>query len=275
MKPKWTIAVLSLLVFSAMVWAQTNTMDQASEKNVQITQGPTISNITGNTASIHWTTDKNAANHVKYRVAGSGNWQSAFHAGGSRDHSLQLTGLQPGQTYEWQILTRDGDVRTSGQFQTAATANGTAPDVNASSSGNAGTPGTTGTKVPLYRFVSTNSDEHTFSTSTSAESGFRQEGIAGYVMQSQAPGTIPIYALKSGNDQILSTSPSEGAGAYQNTGVVGYIASSQQPGTVPLYRMVSTKDGKHFATASPQEHAQLLSSGQYKDEGTLGYIWQQ
>jgi hypothetical protein len=166
-------------------------------------------------------------------------------------------------------------VRTSGQFQTAATANGTAPDVNASSSGNAGTPGTTGTKVPLYRFVSTNSDEHTFSTSTSAESGFRQEGIAGYVMQSQAPGTIPIYALKSGNDQILSTSPSEGAGAYQNTGVVGYIASSQQPGTVPLYRMVSTKDGKHFATASPQEHAQLLSSGQYKDEGTLGYIWQQ
>ncbi|HWG49969.1 MAG TPA: hypothetical protein VN669_09770, partial [Candidatus Acidoferrales bacterium] len=83
MKPKWTIAVLSLLVFSAMVWAQTNTMDQASEKNVQITQGPTISNITGNSASIHWTTDKNAANHVKYRVAGSGNWQSAFHAGGS------------------------------------------------------------------------------------------------------------------------------------------------------------------------------------------------
>jgi len=33
-------------------------------------------------------------------------------------HSLQLTGLQRGKTYEWQILTRDGDVRQQGQFQT-------------------------------------------------------------------------------------------------------------------------------------------------------------
>jgi hypothetical protein len=200
---------------------------------------------------------------------------AAFHAGGSRDHSLQLTGLQPGQTYEWQILTRDGDVRTSGQFQTAATANGTAPDVNASSSGNAGTPATTGTKVPLYRFVSTNSDRHTYSASASAPSGFRQEGTAGYLMQSQVPGTVPLYSLTSANDEMLSTNAAEGAGLFQNSGVVGYIATSQQPGTVPLYRLVSTQDGKHFATANPQEHAQLLSSGQFKDDGTIGYIWQQ
>jgi len=275
MKFKWTIAALSLLLFSAMVWSQTNTMDQASEKNVQITQGPTISNITGSTATIHWTTDKNASNHVKYRVAGSGNWQSAYHAGGSRDHSLQLTGLQPGQTYEWQILTRDGDVRTSGQFQTAATANGTAPDVNATNTGQPGATASTGAKVPLYRFVSTSSDEHTYSTSASTESGFNQEGIAGYVMQSQAPGTVPLYSLKSSTDEMLSTNPSEGAGTYQNSGVVGYISSSQQPGTVPLYRMVNSKDGKHFATANPQEHSQLLGNGSFRDDGTLGYIWQQ
>jgi hypothetical protein len=275
MKSKWAIAGLSLLLFTAMVWAQTNTMDQASEKNVQITQGPTISNISGNSATIHWTTDKNAANHVKYRVAGSGNWQSAYHAGGSRDHSVQLTGLQPGQTYEWQILTRDGDVRTSGQFQTAATANGTAPDVNASSAGNAGTPGATGTKVPLYRFVSTNSDEHTFSASASPEPGFRQEGVAGYLMQSQVPGTVPLYSLTSATDEMLSTNASEGAGTYQNRGIVGYIATSQQPGTVPLYRMYDSRDGKHFATANPQEHSQLQSSGNFKDEGTIGYVWQQ
>jgi hypothetical protein len=275
MKFKLTIAALSLLLFSAMVWAQTNTMDQASEKNVQITQGPTISNITGSSATIHWTTDKTASNHVKYRVAGSGNWQSAYHAGGSKDHSLQLTGLQPGQTYEWQILTRDGDVRTSGQFQTAATANGTAPDVNASSAGNAGTPGATGTKVPLYRFVSTNSDEHTYSASASAPSGFKEEGTAGFLMQSQAPGTVPLYSLTSSTDEMLSTNASEGAGIFQNSGVVGYIATSQQPGTVPLYRLVNSQDGKHFATANPQEHAQLISSGRFKDDGTIGYIWQQ
>ncbi|HET9184376.1 MAG TPA: fibronectin type III domain-containing protein [Candidatus Angelobacter sp.] len=273
MKNKWTMAGLSLLFFTAMVWAQTSTMDQASEKNVHITQGPTVNNISGTTATIQWTTNKAAANHVKYRAAGSGNWQSAYHAGGSTNHSLQLTGLQPGKTYQWQILTRDGDVRTSGQFRSAATANGTAPAVSA---GNPGTPGAaTGTKVPLYRFVSTNSDEHTFSASASAPSGFRLEGPAGYVMQSQAPGTVPLYSLTSSSDEMLSTNASEGAGTYQNSGIVGYVATSQQPGTVPLYRLVSTKDGKHFATANPQEHAQLISSGGFKDDGTIGYVWQQ
>lgn len=263
--------VLSLMSLAA--FAQTSTMDQKSEKNVHITQGPTITNITGTSATINWTTDKNAANHVKYRVA-NGAWKSAYTAGGSTNHSAQLSGLQPGQSVDWQILTRDGDIRTSGQFQTASTAAGTAPDVNAGSAANAGTPGAaTGAKVPLYRFVSTSSDEHTFGTSTSAPSGFREEETAGYVMQSQGPGTVPLYLLTSGSDAMLSTNPSEGG--YQNSGIVGYIATSQQPGTVPLYRMVSTKDAKHFATANPQEHSQLLGNGSFKDDGTVGYVWQQ
>lgn len=272
MKNKWTIAVLSLLFFTAMVWAQTNTMDQASEKNVHITQGPTVTNISGNSATLQWNTDKTAANHVKYRVANSGTWQSAYHAGGSTNHSVELTGLQPGQTYEWQILTRDGDVRTSGQFQTAATANGSAPAVSASNPSGA-TP--SAGDVPLYRFASSNTDEHMYSTSASApQSGFRSEGVTGYLMGGQAPGTVPLYELKSSTDEMLSTNSSEGAPTYQSARGLGYIASSQQPGTVPLYRMVNTKDGKHFETANPQEHAQLLANGTMKDDGIIGYVWQ-
>ena len=93
-------------------------------------------------------------------------------------------------------------------------------------------------------------------------------------MQSQTAGTTPLYSLTSSTDAMLSTNGSEGAGTFQNSGVVGYIATSQEPGTVPFYRMVNTKDGKHFATASPQEHAQALSGG-YRDDGILGYVWQQ
>lgn len=270
MKNKWTIAGLSLLFFTAMVWAQTNTMDQASEKNVQITQGPTVDNISGNSATIQWTTNKTAANHVKYRVAGSGTWQSAYHAGGSTNHSMQLTGLQPGQTYEWQILTRDGDVRTSGQFQTAATANGSAPAVSANNP--SGTP--TGGNVPLYRFANNNTGEYLYGTSASSQSGFTSENVIGSLRGTQAPGTVALYALKSSTDEMLSTNPSEGAGRYQNAGGLGYIATSQQPGTVPLYRMVSTTTGKHFATASAEEHAQVLSRGGFRDDGILGYVWE-
>jgi len=275
MKRIWIAAGLPILLCAAMVYAQTNTMDQASEKNIKITQGPTISNITGNSATMHWTTDKTAANHVKYRPAGSGSWQSAYDAGGSKDHSVQLTGLQPGKTYEWQILTRDGDVRTSGQFQSAATANGTAPDVNASSGGgNPATPGAaTGGKVPIYRSVNSAGDEHIFNASATPQAGFKSEGTIGYLMQTQTPGTVPLYSLTSANDSMLSTNSSEGAGTYQNAGPIGYIASSQQPGTVPLYRVLNP-DGKHFATSNPQENAQYQQHGS-KDEGVLGYVWQQ
>lgn len=94
-------------------------MDQKGEKAVHITQGPTVNNVTGNSATITWTTDKPGANHVRYKVAGSNEqWKSAFHSGGGTSHTLELTGLQANKTYEWQILTRDGDVRQQGQFQT-------------------------------------------------------------------------------------------------------------------------------------------------------------
>lgn len=264
MKRFWFSAGLMFLLLIPVMYAQTNTMDSAGEKAVQITSGPTVDASAGSTATIHWTTNKAGANHVKYRETGSNNWQSAYHAGGGTDHSLQLTGLQPGKTYEYQILTRDGDVRTSGQFQAGSN--------TSAASTNPATPSTaTGAKVPLYRFVSTTHDEHMFSTSTSAPSGFRQEGIAGYVLQSQAPGTVPLYNLTNGKDSMLSTNPSEGG--MQGT-QIGYIASSQQPGTQPVYRMLDPKTGQHFATANPQEHAQLLAKGLKDDGVVVGYIWE-
>jgi Fibronectin type III domain/Repeat of unknown function (DUF5648) len=272
MKRTWITAGILLLLLMPVMYAQTNTMDSKSEKAVQITSGPTISNINPTSATIHWTTDREGANHVRYRDAGTSNWQSAYHAGGGKDHSLQLSGLQPGKTYEWQILTRDGDVRTSGQFTTPTS--GTAPDVNSAATQPATAPSspaspgaTTGAKVPLYRFVGGN-DIHMFSTSTSGPSGFNQEGTVGFVLQSQAPGTVPLYALSNGKDAMLSTSASEGG--MQGT-QVGYIASSPQAGAVPLYRMYDST-GKHFATASEQEHAQALQKGM-KDDAIIGYIW--
>lgn len=274
------MAGLSVLLFAAMLAAQTSTMDQPSEKAVHITQGPNITAITGNSATIQWKTDKTAANHVKYREAGTGNWQSAYHPGGSTDHSLQLTNLQPGKSYEWQILTRDGDVRTSGQFQTASTAAGTAPDVNAASAGGAGsTPGaptaSSVPKVPLYRFVGAQGSQHIYSTSNTAPANFRLEGPAGYILSQPADGTAPVYLLQSATDAVLTTNAGEALSGYQNKGVIGYVATSQQPGTQPLYRLASQKGDLHFFTASPQEHAQFLQQGTFHDEGVVGYIWTQ
>jgi hypothetical protein len=109
---KRTLMLLGLgLMLSAPVAFAQKPMDQANEKAVQITQGPSITNISGNSATINWTTNSSGANRVRYRVAGSNSaWKTATHPGGGTSHSLQLTGLEPGKTYEWQILTTDGDL---------------------------------------------------------------------------------------------------------------------------------------------------------------------
>jgi purple acid phosphatase-like protein len=126
MKRIFTLLGLSLMFLTVGASAQksmdqkpSHAMDEKSEKAVQITQGPTISNVTANSATISWATNKAGANHVRYRIAGSNDaWKSAYHSGGGTSHTLEMTGLQPNKPYEWQILTRDGDVRQQGQFQT-------------------------------------------------------------------------------------------------------------------------------------------------------------
>lgn len=107
-----------LVVFMGISAFAQRPMDTA-EKDVHIVQGPEITHVTGHSASIRWVTNAPGANHVRYRIAGSHDqWQSAYHQGGGREHALELSNLEPGRTYEWQILTRDGDMRKEGTFQT-------------------------------------------------------------------------------------------------------------------------------------------------------------
>src|SRR3954469_993454 len=108
--------------------------------NVQILDGPRPQNVTPNSATIYWRTDDVAASDVKYGTDPNNPSQRAYERGGSREHTAELSNLQPGQTYYFQILRRDGSVRTSGQFQTPAsgTTAATTP----------GTTPTTGTTAP-------------------------------------------------------------------------------------------------------------------------------
>jgi hypothetical protein len=283
---KRTISLLGLSLLLAAPMLAQKPMDQASEKAVQITQGPNITNITPNSATMNWTTNAAGANHVRYRVAGSnGEWKSAYHPGGGTSHSLQLTGLEPGKTYEWQILTRDGDLRTAGQFQTPTS--GTAPDVNASSTSTApaaapaqsGGNISSGAKVPLYR-GSNAQGAHLYSTNAGDVSagGFHSEGTVGNLMSSQGSGTAALYRLSSAaGDSFLTRDTNERSGAvgqgYQDQGIVGYIATSQQPGTEPLYRLDNPGARQHFYTTSESERQQAIRSG-LKDEGIIGYVWQ-
>jgi hypothetical protein len=280
MKMKAMLLTGVLMVFIGIAAAQ-KPMDEASEKNVHITQGPTISNNSGSTATLTWTTDHQGANHVQYRKAGSNeSWKSAYHQGGGTTHTLQLTGLQPGQTYEYQILTRDGDVRTSGQFQAGSGSGTTATNTaTPTATPTTGEPlaASAGDKVTIYRELGPNG-VHTFGTTpTSTLPGFHTEGVAGYILNNQKGGTVALHRMANASgDTLLTTDQAEvqsaAAQGYQDQGVVGYIATSNWRGTTPLYRMFGSSG--HFYTTSAQEHQSALGLG-YHDEKTVGYIWTQ
>ena len=109
--------------------------------NIRITSGPTVTSMSGNTATLQWTTSGVAANDVKYGTDPNNLSQRAFDREGSVNHTVQLTNLQPGQTVYFEILRRNSSVRDTGSFQ--FTGNGTATvQMNPTSFPNIGTTNT-------------------------------------------------------------------------------------------------------------------------------------
>ncbi|HEY2391577.1 MAG TPA: hypothetical protein VGK22_10425 [Candidatus Angelobacter sp.] len=276
---KQTLTMLGLLVFmTAAAFAQ-GRMDR-EERDVRIVEGPNITDVTEHSAKIEWITNSDGANHVVYRVEGSNQeWQSAYHQGGGTHHFLRLDNLEPDRTYEWKILTRDGDVRKQGEFRTEGHRH--QDDREGGYSDCRGGHGRgAGDRVALYRALNPATGGHIYSTNADEQNrrDFQQEGAAGCILGTQRDGTLPLYRLSSRNgDYLLTTDMREVRRmqqkfGYNNDGVIGYIANTQRPGTQPFYRLVRADGGSHFFTASNEEREKVLRTG-WREEGVAGYIW--
>ena len=284
MKRTLTLLGLSLMLSAVMAFAQ-RPMDSDDERRVRIVRGPDIVNVTDDSATINWIPNFSGADHVRYRVAGSNDqWQSAYHQGGGTNHSLQLTGLQPGRTYEWQILTRDGDLRTSGQFQTARRdyrggdydhdrdRRDHDRDYDARDYRN---------RVPLYRASNSEGSIHLYTTNGNEQNrhGFHAEGTTGYILTSPRRGTVPLYRMYGPNGDMLLTVEQDAVGkmrgyGYREDGILGYVAATQMPGTQVLFALVNQDGSLHFFTTSERERRQFLRRG-WQELGPAGYIWTQ
>lgn len=273
---KRAIMLAGLLIYMGAAVGALGQMD-ASERRVRIIEGPRIFDVSDHSAKIEWVTNSEGANQVRYRIAGSNyDWQSAYHRGGGTRHFLLLDNLEPGRTYEWQILTRDGDVRTSGEFRTE----GRRHHDHDGDRDHDGDDGRYGNRVALFRGVNSNGS-HLYSTNEGEqnERHFRLEGPAGYIFSQPRGGAAPLYRMTSRTgDCLLVVDRNDVQRAigwgYREDGVIGYIATAQLPGTVPFYRLVKPDGSAHFFTTSEQERAETLRRG-WKDEGITGYVWMQ
>src|SRR5205823_2319013 len=128
-----------------------STSSTGTTDNVRILDAPRPQNVTPNSATIYRRTDDVAASDVKYGLDQNNPDRRAFERGGSREHTAELTNLEAGKTYYFQILRRDGSVRTSGQFSTpTSSAGSTTPSTNGSQPSSTATVNVKAGPVPQY-----------------------------------------------------------------------------------------------------------------------------
>lgn len=91
-------------------------MDKPGDRDdsVRLIEGPRILNLTSHSATIEWKTNKNGANHIRYGTISGHPDKSKYVPGGSREHQMTLSGLQPNTTYYFYIMERDGEIRQGG-----------------------------------------------------------------------------------------------------------------------------------------------------------------
>lgn len=96
------------------------TQQQVMEQPAQIVQPPSVGNLTSNSARVIWKTSDPNQGELKYRSTDSPQWKSASDAGSTTEHVVDLTGLKPGQKYEFYVVAGQQEGQTSGQFETLA-----------------------------------------------------------------------------------------------------------------------------------------------------------
>ncbi len=204
-----------------------------AQDNVVIVAGPVVQNLQPNQATLWWQTDDRAATHVKYGTDPNSPQQSAYEPGGDRNHSVQLTNLQPGQTIYYQILRQNGSVRTTGQFTTPG-----------QSAANSGTPGAQNnqyvqiTNGPVLEQVASNMAIVSWSTAQPSSSMVRY-------------GTDPNALNQTAQAQWGTTHRVTISGLKPNTHYFFEIMSSQQPGTAG---QIATNTGQ-FTTVQQGQSA--------------------
>jgi hypothetical protein len=186
--------------------------------------------------------------------------------------STQFSALGGSGTYTYTLYSGIGSVSASGLYMAPAAAGTAIVQVQDSSGATAyGTVTVMAVNglAPVYRFFNGAAQDHEYSLSMTADSGYTLEGAAFRVYASYSAAneaTTPLYQCMGGaGSHFLSVAANCEGGTYQ--GIVGYLFNQQVSGSTPLYRFQSQDGHDHIATTDFTEGVSLG----YYFEATLGY----
>src|SRR4051812_15217034 len=126
-------------------WSVAQSTNSAAQNNngsaeIDVVSGPSV-DAASDHATIRWSTDKVSASSIKYGTDQNNMSQEKKISGGSRDHNVTLTGLQSGTKYFYEIVSRNGTVRKTGEFTTQGSSSASNSSNNGSSNNGSSTSG--------------------------------------------------------------------------------------------------------------------------------------
>lgn len=125
----------------------------------------------------------------------------------------------------------------------------------------------TTTPYPVSRYYDSAVPDHESTVRTEPPSGYKLQGLMGYLLETQLPGTHAIYSCTYHSTDQFTTTDSNCQGLAFHDGLLGYLYDSAPSGlsTKELFRCQVAGTGEHFDWGSPTCNGQTV-------ENPIGYM---
>jgi hypothetical protein len=230
--------------------------------------------------------------YVGTNNTGTGFEVTASETGGSGSVSIQLGTVTP-KTGDQLVATVHFTVAAAGvtnlNFQNSSLLLNAGINM-LSQKNNAKFFGIAGPMVPVYRMFNTINNDRLLTMDSNEynywlarpTSGWRDEGVAFYLLTSSATNASPIFRFWNSinNDRLLTMDANERAywdahptSGWHDEGVAFYAMPSSSAGLTPVYRMFNTINKDRLLTMDANEYSFWLAhpTSGWRDEGVSFY----
>ncbi len=173
----------------------------------------TVSGITGTSATITWNTDQASSGVVYYGTTTSYGSSSALNSTLSTSQSVTLSGLLPGTTYDYEVVSTDlaGGTSTSANLTFTTSSTGSAPVISAVTVG--GSTGATATITWTTDQATTSQVNYGTTTGYGSTSALNSTLSTNHsvTLTNLSPGTTYDFDVVSANSYALSSTSANGS----------------------------------------------------------------
>jgi Repeat of unknown function (DUF5648) len=137
---------------------------------------------------------------------------------------------------------------------------------------------------PVFRLYNSKTDDHFYTIDKhETASGYRREGTACQVFNTQQPGTDPLHrVLTPSGSHFYTSSAAEFAGLmaqpapnkYTDEGILGFVFTAITDGPQPLFRSYNPNTGGHLYTTDVAEYDASSRNSGYRGDGVSCFIGQ-